>query len=184
MMVQIKSLENPWQTLQLGSSIAIDGCCLTLLKRRASPVNSQAIEFEFELGHETWNTTKFRDARIGGTVNVEPALLVGDPIDGHFVTGHIDAIGRVAKIHQDKQGIELEIEVDRRIASQLVHKGSVAVDGVSLTVNNLSANTFSVSLLPYTAEKSTLGSLRLGTLVNIELDLLGKYVARSARAWL
>lgn len=157
--------------LRAGDSIAVDGACLTV-----SLVSGG--EFGCDLSAETLERTTLGRLRSGTRVNLERSLRLGDRLGGHFVTGHVDAVGHIAgRIPQG--GAEfLRIGFPRVLAPLLVMKGSIAVDGISLTVAELTQDTFGVALIPYTLEGTTLSQKRVGEMVNLEADLLGKYVAR------
>lgn len=157
--------------VQLGDSIAVNGCCLTVVAHSPTTMT-------FEAGSETLRRTNLGQLTIGSPVNLERALKAGDRLGGHYVTGHIDALGRVAEIRQEGEWAFYYFEVPSSQIRQMASKGSVAVDGVSLTlvdVNN-QTNQFSVALIPHTLAVTTLGQRTVGAQVNIETDLLAKYV--------
>jgi len=154
-----------------GDSIAVNGCCLTVV----------AIEgdlLSFEAGPETLSRTNLGELTAGGVVNLEASLVIGDKLGGHFVTGHVDGLGTVADIRRDGLWITLSIGYPPRLGPQLVSKGSVAVDGVSLTLVDVEPEWFSVQLIPHTLAVTTLGRLSIGDRVNLETDLLAKYVGK------
>lgn len=157
--------------VRLGDSIAINGCCLTL-------VNVSTDAWSFEAGPETLRCTNLGDLRIGRAVNLERSLAVGDPLGGHFVTGHVDAVGTVARRHEEGGWTTIWFDYPRQLARQLASKGSIAVDGVSLTLVDVEPEQFSVALIPHTLKVTTLGQRQIGDRVNIETDLLAKYVQR------
>jgi len=147
----------------VGDSIAVDGVCLTVV--------------EAENGHLSFDVleeTMARSKRFGDAVNLEPALAAGDPLGGHYVQGHVDGVGRV----KSYEGERLEIEAPPEILRYCVEKGSIAVDGVSLTIAGLTDETFTVALVGHTLEVTTLGSLQAGDAVNLEVDILAKYVEK------
>jgi riboflavin synthase len=157
--------------LRPGDSIAVDGACLTVTGLRGDA-------FTCDLSPETLSRTTLGRLRVGSQVNLERPLRLGDRLGGHLVTGHVDAIGEI--LHRTAQGdAELvRIRFPQALASLLVMKGSIAVDGISLTVAELGDDRFGVAVIPYTLQRSTLGSKRVGDPVNLEADILGKHVAR------
>ena len=157
--------------LSEGDSIAVNGVCLT-----ASRVGRQ--EFAAEIMSETLERSSLRTLRPGVPVNLELPLRVSDRLGGHLVQGHIDGTGTVLEVREDGFARVLSIEADARLARYLVAKGSVAVDGVSLTVSALSEAGFAVSLIPETLRRTNLGALSEGALVNLEVDILAKYVEK------
>lgn len=156
---------------RLGDSVAISGCCLTVVQL---PANAM----EFQAGSETLSRTTLGNLIEGSVVNCERSLKLSDRIGGHLVTGHVDGVGKI-KLREDQAAwCRMVIEPPGRLMRQMASKGSVAVDGVSLTIVDVTDTTFSVALIPYTLQHSSLGGLRIGDAVNIETDLLAKYVAR------
>ncbi len=160
-----------WARPDPGSSLAVNGACLTL-------VAWEGPCFAADLSTETLVRTTFGGLRPGDRVNLERPLALGAPLGGHLVTGHVDAVGTVTAHRPEGEGSVLRVRAPGELAPLLVHKGSIAVDGVSLTVADLAEDEFSVALIPYTLEHTTLGVRRPGDPVNLEADLLGKYVAR------
>jgi riboflavin synthase len=163
--------------VQLGDSIAINGCCLTVVEIDGSRLSFQA-------GSETLSRTNLGRLATGSLVNIERSLCMGDRIGGHFVTGHVDGPGRLERRDDDGDWAKLWFRVDERLARQMASKGSVAVDGVSLTLVDVTDTEFSVALIPHTLSATTLGRLRPGDAVNIETDLLAKYIQRQLAAQL
>lgn len=156
---------------RLGDSIAINGCCLTV-------VAIDGADLAFEAGPETLRRTNLGRLQLGSRVNLESSLRTGDPLGGHLVSGHIDGVGRLRRRDDDGQWCMMWFEVPADLTRQMASKGSVAVDGVSLTLVDVEASRFSVALIPHTLAATTLGALQLGDEVNIETDLLAKYVER------
>jgi riboflavin synthase len=154
-----------------GDSIAINGCCLTVVAIAAEKLTFQA-------GEETLSRTNLGELAPGITVNLEPSLRTGDSLGGHYVTGHIDAVATVAARHDDADWCTMWFRVPAVQLSQMASKGSVAVDGVSLTLVSVEADRFSVALIPHTLAETTLGKRQVGDRVNIETDVLAKYVQR------
>ncbi|MBW3597541.1 MAG: riboflavin synthase [Planctomycetes bacterium] len=159
---------------QVGDSIAINGCCLTVVSA------SEGLA-EFEAGSETLSRTNLGSLAPGRQVNLERSLKVGDSLGGHFVTGHIDALGRLDRRTDEGGWATLWFRVPARLTRQMASKGSIAVDGVSLTLVAVEAERFSVALIPHTLEVTTLGGLKEGDAVNLETDLLAKYVEQQLR---
>jgi riboflavin synthase len=156
---------------KLGDSIAVNGCCLTV-------VSIDGADLAFEAGPETLQRTNLGRLKPGDRVNLETSLRMGDSVGGHLVTGHIDAVGRLDRRDDDGQWRTLWFSVPETLTRQMASKGSVAVDGVSLTLVDVESNRFSVALIPHTLEATTLGRLGVGDAVNIETDVLAKYVER------
>ncbi|MDA0589334.1 MAG: riboflavin synthase [Planctomycetota bacterium] len=157
--------------LSIGDSVSINGCCLTVVEL-AEPVVA------FQAGTETLSRTNLGRLQPGDPVNLERSLPVDGRLGGHFVQGHVDGVGKVASIDRDGDWITMWFEIPVALAKFLVPKGSVAVDGISLTVVNVEQTRFSVALIPHTLEVTTLGVRDVGDPVNIETDILGKYVER------
>jgi len=155
----------------VGDSVSISGVCLTVT---AAANGSLA----FDVVHETLNRTAFGDLAPGTPVNVEPALRAGDPLGGHYVQGHVDGVGRIRRIDPEGDGRRVWIDPPSELERYLVEKGSVAIDGVSLTVAQLDESGFAVALIPHTLAVTTLGGRAAGDLVNLEVDVLAKYVER------
>jgi riboflavin synthase len=155
----------------LGDSIALSGCCLTI-------VAMDGAHCAFELGSETLSRTLFGKLRLGDFVNCERSLRAGDRLGGHFVTGHIDAVGTVVERRDEGSWRFLHFGGPSVLMRQMASKGSVAVDGVSLTIVDANDDRFSVALIPHTLAFTTLGTLEVGSPVHLESDILAKYVAR------
>jgi riboflavin synthase len=158
----------------IGDSVAIDGCCLT-----ATAVDGDTITFHAV--PETIARTTLGGLAEPDAVNVEPALRAGDPLGGHYVQGHVDAVGRVQSVEAEGEGLRVFVEAPDDVLRYCVEKGSITVDGVSLTVAELSQDAFAVALVPHTLEATTLSDLRPGQTVNLEVDVLAKYVERLVR---
>ena len=155
----------------VGDSIAINGCCLTVVQARGD-------ELSFEAGSETLRRTNLGRLSVGSGVNLERSLSVGDSLGGHYVTGHIDAVGTLDARRDEGDWSFFWFRVPRELTRQMASKGSIAVDGVSLTLVEVEAERFSVALIPHTLAATTLGKLAVGDIVNIETDVLAKYVER------
>lgn len=158
----------------LGASIAINGCCLTVVAARDGVA-------EFEAGAETLSRTNLGRLQPGDHVNLERSLQVGDRMGGHFVTGHIDSLGWLDQRTTDGPWATLWFRVPPHLTRQMASKGSIAVDGVSLTLVAVEPERFSVALIPHTLQVTTLGRLREGDPVNLETDILAKYVEQQLR---
>lgn len=159
----------------VGDSVALNGVCLT-----ASEVSEGLLSFDAV--PETLRRSSLARLAQGASVNVEPALRAGDPVGGHIVQGHVDGVGRVASVRPEGDGKRLEIAISPDLARYVVEKGSIAVDGVSLTVAALGTDAFAVALVPHTLSATTLGALAPGDEVNIEVDVLAKHVERLLEA--
>jgi len=161
--------------LKAGDSVAVNGCCLTVEKIRAQ---GKARLLQFALLQETWRRTNLQFAAPGAGVNLERALRVGDRMGGHFVTGHIDGLGKIKRWEQAGKDYILEIAAPGQIMRQVVLKGSIAVDGISVTVAAVRRRSFDVWIIPHTRELTALNQRRVDGLVNLETDLLGKFVEK------
>jgi riboflavin synthase alpha subunit len=152
---------------EVGDSVALDGVCLTVV----------AVE-DGRLAFDVVPETRTRAKSFGGRVNVEPALRAGDPLGGHYVQGHVDAVGRVRSVDATGSDVRVTIEAPPEVLRYCVEKGSITVDGVSLTIAGLETDSFAVALVPHTLEVTTLADLERGSDVNLEVDVLAKYVER------
>ncbi|MDW7759694.1 MAG: riboflavin synthase [Acidobacteriota bacterium] len=160
--------------LEIGDSLSVNGVCLSLLSREDGLL-------AFNLSRETLEKTTLGHLRIGERLNLEPPLTLKDPLGGHLVTGHIDAVGKVLKSVPRPPGKRLSVSFPAAIRPFFIPKGSVAVNGVSLTVASLGPSSFDAELIPLTLQGSNMGLLRPGDTVNIECDIIGKYVYNFAR---
>lgn len=156
---------------QLGESIALAGCCLTV-------VDIAADRLAFDVGPETLSRTTLGSRVVGDLLNVERSLRLGDRLGGHLVTGHIDGLAVLRRRVDEQDWSTFEFRLPRELAPQLASKGSITLDGVSLTLVDVGDDRFSVALIPHTLSVTTLGNLRPGDEVNVETDLLAKYVGR------
>ncbi|MBA2115105.1 riboflavin synthase [Bremerella alba] len=155
----------------IGDSIAVNGCCLTVVSIAENVV-------DFEAGEETLKRTNLGQLENGSTVNLERSLQLGDRLGGHLVTGHIDTTATLAQRNNDGQWCTMWFDVPSEYAKQMASKGSVTIDGISLTLVDVTDTQFSVALIPHTLDATTLGGRKPGDTVNIETDLLAKYVQR------
>ncbi len=157
--------------VQLGDSINVNGVCLTVVQIREQVV-------DFDLSQETLQKTILGELREGGSVNLERALKLMDRLSGHIVTGHIDGIGEIVEKKKERDFLELRIRIPESLSRYVVQKGSIAIDGISLTVNECQGKEIQMTLIPYTIEKTTLMDKKIGDRVNVEADIVGKYVEK------
>jgi riboflavin synthase len=157
--------------VSIGDSIAVSGCCLTVtrLEREA---------FAADVSNETLSVTTLGQWRPGSRVNLEKALCAGQPLGGHYVTGHVDGVAVVASISGDARSTRMQFDLPKELARYVARKGSVCIDGVSLTVNEVAGSRFGVNLIPHTLEVTTLGGFRAGTRANVEVDIIARYLER------
>ena len=157
--------------VKTGGSVAVNGACLTAVQVSGGIV-------EFDASAETLRVTTLGALRTGDVVNIERPLRVGDRLGGHFVLGHVDAVGTVAGVRKTNAQVAIEIAAPQDVVANLIPKGSIAVDGISLTIASITDSGFSVVIIPHTLGNTTLESKAAGDRVNLELDVIGKYVAR------
>ena len=157
--------------VQVGGSIAVNGACLT-----ATRLDGNA--FAADVSRETLTLTTLGSATPGTPVNLEKALQAGQALGGHYVTGHVDGMGIVVSRHDDARSVRVEFEVPGELARYVARKGSICVDGVSLTVNGVNGRRFDVNLVPHTLELTTLATCSPGTRVNLEVDIIARYLER------
>jgi len=157
--------------IHVGDSICVQGCCLTVVELRDR-------SFAADVSRETLSLTTLGELTAGSPVNLEPSLRAGDPLGGHLVSGHVDGVGQVTTIGDDARSTRIEIAVPPALARYIARKGSVAIDGVSLTINEVQGATFGINLIPHTQAVTTLGALRTGTRINVEVDQIARYVER------
>jgi len=169
--LSIRSEDMPFSTYEIGESIAVNGVCLTAIALRDD-------SFDTDVSVETLEVTALNKSGVGDAVNLEPALSLGERLGGHLVSGHVDCAGKVALREADARSIRLAIEIAPEFARYVAKKGSVTVDGVSLTVNEVSGGKFDVNIIPHTAQATIIGNYAVGTTVNIEVDLLARYIER------
>ncbi len=165
--------------LKVGDSLAVNGCCLTVAALRRLATGAVA---RFDLLRETWERTNLQFVRAGSLVNLERSLRAGAPLGGHFVTGHVDGIGRIKLWERSGRDHVLDIAAPKAFLRLLVPKGCVAVDGISLTVATLTARSFRIWIIPHTHDVTALRSRSVGDAVNLEADLIAKHVARLLKA--
>lgn len=169
--LEIRVPRVPFRDIQLGESISIDGVCLTVVRQRG-------MSLTFDVGPETRRVTTLGRLKPGDTVNLERSLRVGDRVGGHWVSGHVEQTGRIEKIEPAGHSRWIYIALPKEVARYVIDKGSLAVDGISLTVASIRKNTAQIMLIPHTLKQTTLGSKRRGDAVNLEPDLLAKYAER------
>jgi riboflavin synthase len=157
--------------IELGGSIAVSGVCLTAIRCDDS-------SFAADVSRETLSLTTLGDWVVGSRVNLEKALQAGQALGGHYVTGHVDGVGELVSRHDDARSVRMEFRVPRDLARYVARKGSICIDGVSLTVNGARGDRFDVNLVPHTLEVTTLGRLEPGSRVNLEVDIIARYVER------
>ena len=161
----------PWNDYEVGESIAVNGVCLTAVALHDDG-------FDTDVSVETLDVTGLGGLDVGSEVNLEPSISLGERLGGHLVSGHVDCTGKVASRQADARSIRLAIEIPQDYARYVAKKGSVCVDGVSLTVNSVSGNTFELNIIPHTAEVTIIDGYAPGTVVNVEVDLLARYLER------
>lgn len=159
---------------RIGDSVAVNGCCLTVVANSGG-------NLQFDLLRETWERTNFKALTIGAAVNLERSLSVGDRLHGHFVTGHIDGTGVVERFEQRGADWLLEVRAPKEVMRYVVFKGSIAVDGISLTVAKVLKGKFRAWIIPHTYEVTALRERGVGSAVNLEADMLAKYAEKFAR---
>lgn len=161
--------------VKVGDSVAVNGCCLTAVKISA---RGKAKLIQFDLLQESWRRTNFQFGKIGSLVNLERSLRANGELGGHFVTGHVDGLGKIIKWERAGKDHVLDIAAPAEVMRYLVFKGSVAVDGISLTVASVQKKSFRIWIIPHTFEVTVLRERKVGDAVNLEADLLGKYVEK------
>jgi len=167
----IGSPDLAWSDFEPGESISVNGVCLTAVELDDGG-------FVTDVSNETLAVTGLGKLETGSAVNLEPALAIGERLGGHLVSGHVDCIGTVTALTDDARSIRLTIEFPADYARYVAKKGSVCVDGVSLTINAVSGNRFGLNIIPHTADVTIIGNYRVGTTVNVEVDLLARYLER------
>jgi riboflavin synthase len=161
----------PFKKIELGESVAVDGCCLTVTAFNKN-------EFSVEASQETIGLTLVGGYRTGDKVNLERALLPTSRLGGHFVNGHIDCVGQIISITRIGESREISVRYSPEFESYLVPKGSVAINGISLTVNEIKGDQFTVNIIPHTFDVTTIGNFKTARKVNLEFDLIGKYISK------
>ncbi len=169
--IKFHSNDIKWDEFSVGESIAVNGVCLTAVK-----ITSNG--FDADVSGETMRVSAFKGLKEGDRVNLEPSLAIGERIGGHFVSGHVDCIGRVIGRQKDARSIAFEIELPEQYARYVAAKGSICIDGVSLTVNKIQDTVFTLNVIPHTADVTIINGYSIGDKVNIEVDLIARYLER------
>ncbi|MCI5060072.1 MAG: riboflavin synthase [Alphaproteobacteria bacterium] len=156
---------------EIGASIACAGCCLTVIEKAGN-------SFDVEVSAESISKTTIGEWEVGAKINLEPALKMGDDLGGHIVSGHVDGLGSCVEVKPEGDSHRLKFELPQELAGFIAPKGSITLDGISLTVNEVEGNVFGVNIIPHTWEMTTLGGIKEGQQVHIEIDMLARYVAR------
>jgi riboflavin synthase len=167
----VVSADLPWKEFAVGESIAINGVCLTAVEILQNG-------FVADISVETTRVTALASLAEGSKVNLEPSVSLGERLGGHLVSGHVDCVGQIKARETDARSVRLVVGIPAAYSRYVASKGSICIDGVSLTVNEVSDNTFGVNIIPHTAEVTIIGDYRVGTEVNIEVDLLARYLER------
>ena len=163
--------ELPLQDVKVGDSICVSGCCLTLIAKREHA-------FDADVSKETLSLTTLGDLKPNSPVNLEKSLTLATPLGGHIVSGHVDGLGTIKSRREDARSVRFDIQVPANIKKYIAHKGSVCVDGVSLTVNKVQDDVFDVNIIPHTLNHTIFGSYQPGSRVNLEVDVVARYVER------
>ena len=169
--LSISSAGLPWPEYEVGESIAVNGVCLTAVAIHADG-------FDTDVSVETLNVTALGALGVGAAVNLEPSLSLGERMGGHLVSGHVDCTGTVTSRSADARSIRLGIDIPAEYARYIAKKGSVCIDGVSLTINEVSGSNFELNIIPHTADVTIIDNYAVGTVVNVEVDLVARYLER------
>lgn len=161
----------PWDEYSIGDSIAVNGVCLTAVALRPDG-------FDTDVSTETLAVTTLGAIREGNKVNLEPALAMGERLGGHLVSGHVDGIGTVRSLQSDGRAWRFTVQVPRDITRYIARKGSVSIDGVSLTINEVSGDSFGITIIPHTFDETIISEYKVGSTVNIEVDMMARYLER------
>ena len=167
--INLEDFEKSENLIKIGCSIACSGVCLTLTKKKNNVLT-------FDISKETMNKTNLSDWKVGDLVNLERALKVGDEIGGHFVTGHVDTVLKLKKIIEEDGSKILSIKLNKEVSPYIASKGSITVEGISLTVNEVNDEYFNVNIIPFTWENTNLSNVKVNDYMNIEIDLLSRYL--------
>ena len=167
-------IKDGFNKVNIGSSICCNGVCLTLVKKDNNC-------FEVDISNETLSLTNLSFIKVGDIINIEKSLRIGDELSGHFVTGHIDGLGELSEIIKINGSYKISITTDNNIISMIAKKGSVSIDGISLTVNDVINNNFIVNIIPHTWDNTNLSKRNLGDKLNIEIDIISRYVKNSLK---
>ena len=167
----VRARDLPWEDYEIGESISVNGACLTAVALHEDG-------FDTDVSVETLDVTALGNLSVGSDVNLEPAMSLGDRLGGHLVSGHVDCVGNIMSRSADARSIRLAIEIPADHARYIAKKGYVCVDGVSLTINEVSGNCFELNIIPHTAATTIIDGYTVGTIVNVEVDLLARYLER------
>jgi len=165
--------QNLWTDIQVDESISHNGICLTVVAHHETTYEVTAI-------HETLQLTTAQNWQIGDVLNLERAMRANDHLGGHFVQGHVDGIAECIRLEDKLGSTEITFKIPQQFAALIVEKGSITIDGISLTIFNLTLNTFKVAIIPYTWENTNLQHIHVGKKVNVEFDIIGKYLQRAS----
>ncbi len=169
--MRVVSKALPWADYAVGESIAVNGVCLTI-------VNLHEDGFDADVSVETLEVTALGETGERGRVNLEPALSVGERLGGHLVSGHVDCKGKIMELKSDARSIRMRVAIPPEYARYVAKKGSICIDGVSLTINAVSGSGFELNIIPHTADTTIIGDYAVASVVNIEVDLLARYLER------
>ena len=161
----------PWADYEIGESISVNGVCLTAVELYDDGCS-------MDVSTETLDVTALGGLAEGSAVNLEPAMAASDRLGGHLVSGHVDCVGKVVGLARDARSIRLGVEIPAEYARYVAKKGSICIDGVSLTINEVSGSRFDSNIIPHTADVTTIGGYEVGTIVNIEVDVVARYLER------
>ena len=167
--INLDTFEKPENLIKIGCSISCSGVCLTLTNKRDNILT-------FDVSKETMNKTNLSNWKIGKLVNLERALRVGDEIGGHFVTGHVDTVLQLKKIKEEEGSNILFIQLNKKISPYIASKGSITIEGISLTVNDVKSDYFNVNIIPFTWNNTNLKNIKVNDFLNVEIDLLSRYL--------
>ncbi|RLA04656.1 MAG: riboflavin synthase [Gammaproteobacteria bacterium] len=170
-LIEISSVDLDMTDVSLGDSIAVNGVCLTVIKFSDSG-------FTADVSAETLARSCFKNCKVGNQVNLEKALLANSRLGGHMVSGHVDGIGEITERYQDARSWRFQVKAPQEIAHYIAEKGSITIDGISLTVNSVSGSEFGVNIVPHTIQSTSMGGFKVGTQVNLEVDLIARYLER------
>ena len=173
--LRVQSAELPMGDVKLGDSIATNGVCLTVVELLADG-------YWADVSRETLAHSSFANAEVGQRVNLERAMLASSRFDGHIVSGHVDGVGRIVSCEQDARSVRVRVEAPAELARYIATKGSICVDGVSLTVNRVEDRVFDLNIVPHTAAQTIIQYYRPGTAVNLEVDVVARYLERLLQA--
>ena len=157
--------------VKIGDSIAVSGCCLTVVEKHATA-------FLADVSNETMRCTSLGTLEIGSAVNLEKAMLATDRFGGHIVSGHVDGVGHLIKVENEGQSIKMTFKIPSNLSKYVAAKGSICIDGTSLTVNEANEDYFAVNLIPHTQDETVSGSYQIGDSVNLEVDIIARYLER------